>query len=67
MEFLHFMDPPVIHRDMKSLNVFMVKKNNRWAAKVADFGLSRSPDADMMTSALGTIVINLTNIALDGT
>lgn len=51
------MDPPVIHRDMKSLNVFMVKKNNRWAAKVADFGLSRSPDADMMTSALGTIVI----------
>lgn len=50
------MDPPVIHRDLKSLNVFMVKKNNRWAAKVADFGLSRSPDAEMMTSALGTIV-----------
>lgn len=67
MEVLHFMDPPVIHRDLKSLNVFMVKKNNRWAAKVADFGLSRSPDADMMTSALGTIVKYIINIALDGT
>lgn len=57
MEFLHFMNPPVIHRDLKSLNVFMTKINNNWAAKVADFGLSRSPDADMMTSALGTLVI----------
>ena len=27
-----------------------------WVAKVADFGLSRTPDADMMTSALGTLV-----------
>lgn len=50
------MNPPVIHRDMKSLNVFMVKSKNKWAAKVADFGLSRSPDAEMMTSALGTLV-----------
>ena len=56
MEVLHFMNPPVIHRDMKSLNVFMTKRNNMWVAKVADFGLSRTPDADMMTSALGTLV-----------
>lgn len=56
MEVLHFMNPPVIHRDMKSLNVFMTYRNNQWVGKVADFGLSRTPDADMMTSALGTLV-----------
>ena len=50
------MNPPVIHRDLKSLNVFMTIRNNLWGAKVADFGLSRSPDTDMMTSALGTLV-----------
>jgi serine/threonine protein kinase len=61
------MNPPVIHRDLKSLNVFMTKRNNIWAAKVADFGLSRSPDAGMMTSALGTLVLILSIIALDGT
>lgn len=51
------MNPPVIHRDLKSLNVFMLRNENRWTAKVADFGLSRSPDAGMMTSALGTLVL----------
>ena len=35
--------------------------------KVADFCLSRSPQADMMTTQLGTIVTYLLNIALDGT
>jgi hypothetical protein len=44
----------------------MTKRNNVWAAKVADFGLSRSPDADMMTSALGTLVIYIFYTALDG-
>lgn len=60
------MNPPVIHRDLKSLNVFMVNRNKTWSAKVADFGLSRSPDADMMTSALGTLVLFNLCIALDG-
>lgn len=35
--------------------------------KVADFGLSRSPESDMMTTQLGTIVNFNINIALDGT
>ena len=35
--------------------------------KVADFGLSRSPEAEMMTTQLGTIVYLYINIALDGT
>lgn len=57
MKFLHDLNPPVIHRDMKSLNVFIAKIDGMWTAKVADFGLSRSPDASLMTSALGTLVI----------
>jgi serine/threonine protein kinase len=61
------MNPPVVHRDLKSLNVFMVKKNGQWIAKVADFGLSRSHEAGMMTSALGTLVIVYIILALDGT
>lgn len=43
MKVLHDMKPPIIHRDMKSLNVFIMPQNNEWIAKVADFGLSRSP------------------------
>jgi serine/threonine protein kinase len=40
---LHEMNPPIIHRDLKSLNVFVIEKNGKFTAKVADFGLSRSP------------------------
>lgn len=57
MHYLHSMKPIIIHRDLKSLNVFVTKTGKDWRMKVADFGLSRSPDADMMTTQLGTIVI----------
>ena len=57
MEFLHAFKPIIIHRDLKSLNVFVTKIGNNWKMKVADFGLSRSPEAEMMTTQLGTIVI----------
>jgi serine/threonine protein kinase len=43
MKALHDMKPPIIHRDLKSLNVFVMLQDNQWIAKVADFGLSRSP------------------------
>lgn len=56
MLFLHSMKPIIIHRDLKSLNVFVTKIENKWKMKVADFGLSRSPESDMMTTQLGTIV-----------
>ena len=59
MHYLHSMKPIIIHRDLKSLNVFVTKVEKDWRMKVADFGLSRSPDADMMTTQLGTIVIIL--------
>ena len=51
------MTPTIIHRDLKSLNVFVTKENAQWKLKVADFGLSRSPEAEMMTTQLGTIVL----------
>lgn len=51
------MSPTIIHRDLKSLNVFVTKNKNQWKLKVADFGLSRSPEAEMMTTQLGTIVL----------
>ena len=58
MQFLHSKKPIIIHRDLKSLNVFVTKKGNNWKMKVADFGLSRSPEAEMMTNQLGTILKN---------
>lgn len=67
MNCLHNMKPPILHRDLKSLNVFITKdKEQQWTAKVADFGLSRCPEAGLMTSALGTLVLKFPNIALDG-
>jgi serine/threonine protein kinase len=52
------MKPIIIHRDLKSLNVLVAKSDkNEWKMRIADFGLSRSPEADMMTTQLGTIVI----------
>jgi serine/threonine protein kinase len=53
---LHEMKPPIIHRDLKSLNVFVTESGGNFTAKVADFGLSRSPESEMMTMYLGTLV-----------
>jgi len=41
LEALHTHNPPVVHRDLKSLNLLVMSD---WRVKVCDFGLSR-PDA----------------------
>eukprot|EP01119_Soliformovum_irregulare_P017080 TRINITY_DN5026_c0_g2_i1.p1 TRINITY_DN5026_c0_g2~~TRINITY_DN5026_c0_g2_i1.p1 ORF type:complete len:504 (+),score=159.26 TRINITY_DN5026_c0_g2_i1:519-2030(+) len=51
---LHTFDPPVYHRDMKSLNLLITKQ---WSVKICDFGLARfnTPLAmDTMQKLCGT-------------
>eukprot|EP00164_Ancoracysta_twista_P004633 GFYU01006260.1.p1 GENE.GFYU01006260.1~~GFYU01006260.1.p1 ORF type:complete len:506 (+),score=160.84 GFYU01006260.1:151-1668(+) len=52
MNYLHTFDPPVLHRDLKSLNLLVDKSLN---VKVADFGLSRVKTlTTTMTGQIGT-------------
>lgn len=61
MAYLHSIVPPIIHRDLKSLNLLMdqpIKRTNinDINVKIADFGLSRLQDTTHMTEVLGTFV-----------
>eukprot|EP00042_Codosiga_hollandica_P051493 m.633014 g.633014 ORF g.633014 m.633014 type:complete len:269 (+) comp58295_c0_seq10:2883-3689(+) len=38
MKFLHTLEPPCIHRDLKSMNLLV---NDNWIVKVSDFGTAR--------------------------
>jgi len=56
MNFLHTSQPIIIHRDLKSLNLLV---DDRWAVKVADFGLARfkasTGSAGLYTAQCGTM------------
>mmetsp|Transcript_23759 Transcript_23759/g.68400 ORF Transcript_23759/g.68400 Transcript_23759/m.68400 type:complete len:293 (+) Transcript_23759:62-940(+) len=59
MEYLHSLDPPIIHRDLKSLNLLLsapVRNSTDMPfVKVADFGLARMiDDFTKMTQNTGT-------------
>jgi serine/threonine protein kinase len=49
--FLHSQSPPVLHRDLKSLNILI---GGAWEAKLADLGEAREFSADYMTAYRGT-------------
>jgi len=61
MNYLHTSDPPIIHRDLKSLNLLLdatlEKFSDRFTIKIADFGLAKTQDlnnAEKMTGLMGT-------------
>ncbi|KAL3666203.1 hypothetical protein V7S43_008991 [Phytophthora oleae] len=51
LTYLHSLDPPVIHRDLKSKNILLSQDLD---AKLTDFGVSRERADRTMTAAVGT-------------
>lgn len=60
MHFMHTLSTPLMHRDLKSLNVLLHKNvvsgNDNISCKITDFGLARNQtsEADVMTGMAGT-------------
>lgn len=52
MAYLHSLNPPMIHRDLKTTNLLVDRGMN---VKICDFGLSRFQAEDKIMSAVGTV------------
>lgn len=58
MHFMHSLEPPLMHRDLKSLNILLAERVTGAAdhvvCKVTDFGLTRSDTDSAMKTQAGT-------------
>ena len=52
MVYLHEQEPPVVHRDLKSLNLLVAED---FTVKVADFGLSKATSGNSLNSKVGSL------------
>ena len=53
--FMHSLDPPIIHRDLKAENIFIKTIDGRLVIKIGDLGAARYISADLTTvTVLGT-------------
>nr|KAJ3415884.1 Serine/threonine-protein kinase wnk3 [Polyrhizophydium stewartii] len=52
LHYLHTRDPPIIHRDLKSENIFI--NGNNGQAKIGDLGLAAVKRREHLSSVLGT-------------
>mmetsp|Transcript_13243 Transcript_13243/g.37629 ORF Transcript_13243/g.37629 Transcript_13243/m.37629 type:complete len:845 (+) Transcript_13243:43-2577(+) len=52
MVYLHDQNPPVVHRDLKSLNLLVAMD---FTVKVADFGLSKATSGNSLNSKVGSL------------
>ncbi|KAL3669717.1 hypothetical protein V7S43_005098 [Phytophthora oleae] len=51
LTYLHSLNPPVVHRDLKSRNILL---NRSMTPKLTDFGISRERPDHTMTAGVGT-------------
>ena len=56
MEYLHGLSPPILHRDLKSLNLLVAEMHGERVIKLTDFGLARSKQTVMGETAKMTQV-----------